>query len=98
MMVDELELCIIPYTDRHRVMMSENPSNQAAHEPETPAMLKPRGGIRVELEYRFSKGTLKGCISVSLTLNHQLSCRKSLTSSLNSLRSQSHRSTDRTVD
>lgn len=33
----------------YRVMMMENPSTHAPHEPETPAMLYPRGGIKVWL-------------------------------------------------
>lgn len=31
------------------VIMSENPSTHCAHEPDNPAMLYPRGGIRVWL-------------------------------------------------
>ena len=35
------------YVDDHRVIMSEKPSTHCPHEPETPAMLYPRGGIKV---------------------------------------------------
>lgn len=38
----------------YRVMMRENPSTHAPHEPETPAMLYPRGGINVCLRIQLS--------------------------------------------
>ena len=40
------------YADAQRVMTSEKPSTHCPHEPETPAMLYPRGGIKVCLKKR----------------------------------------------
>lgn len=43
-------ICWWPYNSYHRMMTREKPSNHAAHDPETPAMLYPRGGIREDPE------------------------------------------------
>ena len=41
------------HADGQRVMTREKPSTHCPHEPETPAMLYPRGGIKVCLKTRY---------------------------------------------
>lgn len=42
--------------DYHRVMITAKPSTQLAHEPDTPQIEYPRGGIRVCLQHGQSRG------------------------------------------
>lgn len=49
----------MPHSMRYRVMMSEKPSTHCPNEPETPAMLYPRGGISVCLR-RYQLTSLAG--------------------------------------